>query len=68
MTDEDLLALANDIGWIGESVNALIEMSGSADNDLAEDFEEFKNSLDPDGDGTITRLELEAYIENPDND
>lgn len=63
VSDEDLENLTNDIRNIGEAVTVMTE-SYSYDNDLNEDFLEFKNDFDQNADDTIDIQELENYIES----
>jgi hypothetical protein len=61
--DEDLENLTNDIQNVGEAVAVMTE-SYSSDNDLNEDFLEFKNDLDQNDDDAIDIQEIENYIES----
>jgi hypothetical protein len=67
VSDEDLENLTNDIQNVGEAVAVMTE-SYSYDNDLNEDFLEFKNDFDQNADDTIDIQELENYIESLLND
>jgi ribosomal protein S13 len=67
VSDEDLENLTNDIRNVGEAVAVMTE-NYSDDNDLNEDFLEFKNDFDQNADDTIDIQELENYIENLLND
>ncbi|MGD9215709.1 MAG: hypothetical protein PVJ84_12895 [Desulfobacteraceae bacterium] len=67
VSDEDLENLTNDIRNVGEAVDAMTE-NYSNDNDLNEDFQEFKNDFDQNADDAIDIQELENYIENLLND
>ncbi|MGD9007851.1 MAG: hypothetical protein PVG41_08010 [Desulfobacteraceae bacterium] len=67
VSDEDLENLTNDIQNVGEAVDAITESYGY-DNDLNEDFLEFKNDFDQNADDTIDIQELENYIESLLND
>jgi hypothetical protein len=67
VSDEDLENLTNDIRNVGEAVAVMTE-SYSDDNDLNEDFLEFKNDFDQNDDDSIDIQELENYIENLLND
>ncbi len=61
VSDEDLENLSNDIQNVGDAVTIMTE-NYSHDNDLNEDFTEFKNDFDQNSDGTIDIQELENYI------
>ena len=63
VSDEDLENLTNDIKNVGEAVAVMTE-SYSYDNDLNEDFLEFKNDFDQNSDDTIDVQELENYIDS----
>jgi hypothetical protein len=67
VSDEDLENLTNDIRNVGEAVAVMTE-SYSDDNDLNEDFLEFKNDFDQNDDDSIDIQELENYIESLLND
>jgi hypothetical protein len=61
VSDEDLEKLTNDIQNVGEAVAVMTE-SYSYDNDLNEDFLEFKSDFDQNDDDIIDVQELENYI------
>jgi hypothetical protein len=61
VSDEDLENLTNDIQNVGDAVTIMTE-NYSTDNDLNEDFTEFKNDFDQNSDDTIDIQELENYI------
>lgn len=63
VSDKDLENLTNDIRNVGEAVAVMTE-NYSYDNDLNEDFLEFENDFDQNGDDTIDIQELENYIES----
>jgi hypothetical protein len=67
VSDEDLENLTNDIRNVGEAIAVMTE-SYSYDNELNEDFLEFKNDFDQNDDDTIDVQELENYIESLLND
>ena len=54
-------SLSNDLGLINDAIDELNAISDSG-NDLAEDFEEFQEDIDPDDNGEITAEELENFI------
>jgi len=56
-------SLSNDLELINGAIVELNDISDS-DNDLAEDFEEFEEDIDSDGDGTISVGNLEDFINN----
>jgi len=71
ISDEDLARLNDSLGDILDSVNALVELLGTdEENDLSEAFDEFLMELDPDYDGdtvNVSREDIELYIENLSN-
>lgn len=66
INDNNLLErLSFDIELINNSITAItrfLNITPGEDNDIKDQFEEFKNSINPDGDQEITASELEAYI------
>lgn len=62
VSDEDLDNLTDDIHNVGEAVTIMTE-NYSDDNDLNEDFLEFKSDFDQNDDDTIDIQELENYID-----
>ena len=66
ISDNDLLEkLSLDIELIDYAVDSIVNLMGSPqeDNDIKDQFEEFKNLLDMNQDLDITMNELEAYID-----
>lgn len=63
VSDEDLENLTSDIQNVGEAVTVMTE-NYSYDNDLNEDFREFKNDFDQNGDDMIDIQELENYVDS----
>lgn len=63
VSDEDLENLTDDIHYVGQAV-AIMTESYSEDNDLNEDFLEFKDDFDQNDDDTIDIQELENYIDS----
>lgn len=61
VSNEDLENLTDDIHNVDQAVAVLTE-NYSDDNELNEDFLEFKNDFDQNGDDTIDIQELENYI------
>ena len=57
-----LADLGEDIANIEDALQALELIS--EDNQLGEDFEQFRNDFDQNGDGEITVEELETYLNN----
>ena len=66
VTDDMLADLGEDIANIEDALQALDLIS--ADNDLGDDFEQFQNDFDQNGDGDITVEELETYLNNLGNE
>lgn len=62
VSSDQLDYLSDDIESIQEAVGVLNEMG--SDNDLSEDFNEFENDLNPDGNSIITTDEVEGYVES----
>ena len=56
-------SLSNDLGLINDAIDELNAISDSG-NDLAEDFEEFQEDIDSDGNGQISDENLEDFINN----
>jgi hypothetical protein len=54
-------AVNDDIAAINDAVDVLNDLSG--DNDMAEDFSDFQNDIDPNGNGDVTQSELENYVD-----
>lgn len=61
VSDETLDDLEQDVEMIAEAVTAIDSIS-TAENDLSEDFDQFKTEIDQNDDGDITVAELEGYI------
>jgi hypothetical protein len=55
--------LTEDLGYIAEAIIALDSIS-SQENDLSQDFSEFRNDIDNNGDGIVSQTDLENYINN----
>jgi len=56
--------LTTDLGYVAAAVTALNNISGQG-NDLSEDFSQFQNDIDNDGDdGSVSQTDLENYINN----
>lgn len=59
--DSDQLdALSDDIVGIQEAIGVLDD--NGSDNDLSEDFQEFEEDINPDGNAIITTEEVEGYV------
>jgi tetratricopeptide (TPR) repeat protein len=58
--EEALRYLADDIERVQDAIAVLYDIS--SDNDLSEDFSEFEQDINPDGNTIISVEELEAYV------
>ncbi len=63
VTEDTLADIDDDIARIGNAIDALSRLSPSG-NELADNFEEFRDAIDLNHDDHITREELESYINN----
>ncbi|MDP2752999.1 MAG: hypothetical protein Q8P40_01200 [Nitrospirota bacterium] len=64
-TPDRLNTLSTDITNVANSIDAILRITGQTtgeENDLANNFDEFSNAVDTDGNGDITTTELENYI------
>ena len=65
ISEDELQALNEDMDYMIGAVDAMTEMTGAQtqeENDLADNFDEFVNDIDGDGDDQISRDEVGEYI------
>jgi hypothetical protein len=65
ISEDDLQGLNEDMHYMIEAVVAMTEMTGAEkeeENDLADNFDEFVDDIDGDGDDQISREEVGEYI------
>jgi len=60
---QNTVALTEDLGYVADAVTALESISGTG-NDLSQDFLQFQNDIDNNGDGSVSETDLESYINN----
>lgn len=65
-TPDRLNTLSTDITNVANSIDAILRMTGATteENDLANNFDDFRKAIDTNGDGYINTNELENYINN----
>lgn len=61
ITDDELALISDDIAAVGDAVDALVDVGGE-ENDISEDFTEFKDDMDPNDDDWVSVEELENYV------
>ena len=62
VTDAQLQALNNGIGYMKDAIECI--RVDEDENDLAENFDDYLREIDSDGNGQITIVELENYIDS----
>ena len=60
---QNTAALTEDLGYVADAVTALDSISNQG-NDLSQDFSQFQNDIDNNGDGSVSETDLEDYINN----
>ncbi len=60
---KNLSGLTEDLGYVADAVTALDGISGSG-NDLSQDFSQFQNDIDGNGDGIVSESDLENSVNN----
>jgi len=50
------------IGYAIDAISSFMNQDNQGSNDIKDQFNEFKNKIDPNGDNDITQAELESYI------
>ncbi len=60
---QNLSELTADLGYVADAVTVLDNISNEG-NDLSQDFSQFQNDIDNNGDGNLSETDLENYINN----